>query len=283
MSLKRQAKSALLRLVARSDSPDPDLLGSSALRVMKIGLERGSPAGYGNGTRAAACISVDFDVTRPGREGPNHLGTHALLDLSEKYGVPLTWAVCGKTAEADREAYESIVKCSMEQEIGVHTYSHMYADEVGEEAFEDDIKKCLSVLALGSAPATFVFPKNIEGHFGLLKRMGFRCYRGKLRAVGRPVEENGLWNIRPVYYVDQKSLGAQSVIQRFIDACIARRAVFHLWTHPWSIAIDGKPDEMVETTLEPVFAYLREKQKTGLLSPTTMGRLSSFLRPGAAS
>jgi peptidoglycan/xylan/chitin deacetylase (PgdA/CDA1 family) len=251
--------------------------------MMKIGLDRGSPGGYEKAARAAACISVDFDVTRPGREVPNKLGTKALLGLSEKYEIPLTWAICGKTAEADRESYESILESTVKQEIGIHTYSHIYADEVSEDVYRDDINKCLAVLGLSSAPDTFVFPKNREGYFALLKRMGFRCYRGQLRVIGKPTGENGLWNIRPVYYFDQKSLGAQSVIERFIDVCIARRAVFHLWTHPWSISIEGKPDEMVKTTLEPVFSYLREKKQSGLLSPTTMGRLSSFLSLGAAS
>jgi peptidoglycan/xylan/chitin deacetylase (PgdA/CDA1 family) len=250
---------------------------------MKIGLGQGSREGYERGAKAAACVSVDFDVTRPGREIPNRLGTHALLSLSEKYEIPLTWAICGKTAEADWESYESILNCSVKQEIGIHTYSHIYANEVSEDVYRDDINKCLAVLGLSSTPDTFVFPKNREGYFDLLKRMGFRCYRGQLRVIGKPTQEKGLWNIRPVYYVDQKSLGAQSVIERFIDVCIARRAVFHLWTHPWSISIDGKPDEMVETTLEPVFAYLREKKESGLLLPTTMGRLSSFLSFGAAS
>jgi hypothetical protein len=107
--------------------------------------------------------------------------------------------------------------------------------------------------------------------------MGFTCYRGALRVIGAPVENEGLWNIRPVYYVDQKSLGAAPLIRKFIDACIARSAVFHLWMHPWSLAIDGKPDAMASEVMEPVFAYMEEKGRAGLLSLNTMGRLSSFL------
>ena len=281
--MKRQTKSAILKYAVGPGSGHPGFLSSSALRLMKIGLEGGLAVGYEGGASGASCISVDFDVTRPGREEANHAGTHALLSLSERYGVPLTWAVCGKTAEADNEAYESILKSSVRQEVAVHTYSHIYTNEVSEEVFEDDIRRCLTVLGLSSAPDTFIFPKNIEGYFGLLKRMGFRCYRGKRRVIGRPIEQNGLLNIRPVYYVDQKSLGAQSLIERFVDVCIAKRAAFHLWTHPWSLSIGGKPDEMVKSTLEQVFAYLRDKKESGSISLTTMGRLSSYMWSGAAT
>ncbi len=269
-------KSKALGWVARHGSSEPDFLSSVALRMMKMGLSPGSKDRYEGGTKAACCISVDFDVTRAERRPWNRSGTAALLSLSEKHGIPLTWAICGMTAEEDPSAYHSILDSSVRQEIGVHTYSHIYADARTESEYEEDIRRCISTLGLSSPPTSFVFPKNREGHFELLKRMGFTNYRGRLRVIGAPVENRGLWNIRPVYYVDKKSLGAAPLIRKFIDACIARSAVFHLWTHPWSLAIDGKPDAMVSKTMEPVFAYLEKKRKEGLLASSTMSRLSSF-------
>jgi len=244
---------------------------------MKIGLDPGLGTGYEGGARAACCISVDFDVTSPERRPWNSAGTESLLALSERHGIPLTWAICGRTAEEDQSAYHSILGSSVKQEIGVHTYSHIYANQCSEAVYEEDIERCISVLGLASRPTAFVFPKNREGHFDLLKRLGFTCYRGARRVIGSPVSNEGLWNIRPVYYVDQKSLAATPLIRKFVDACIARSAVFHLWTHPWSLAIDGKPDAMVSEVMEPVFAYMEEKGRAGLLSFSTMGRLSSFV------
>jgi peptidoglycan/xylan/chitin deacetylase (PgdA/CDA1 family) len=244
---------------------------------MKIGLDPGLDSGYEDGAKAAACISVDFDVTSGERYPWNRKGTSALLGMSEAHGTPLTWAVCGKTAVEDRDAYESILDSSVQQEIGVHTYSHIYADETPEEEYQSDIEKCIQVLGVSSRPTTFVFPKNREGHFGLLRRMGFKSYRGARRVIGAPVENEGLWNVRPVYYVDQKSLKAAGLIRRFIDVCVARSAVFHLWTHPWSLAIDGEVDRMASELMDPVFDYLEEKSNSGLLSFTTMGSLSGFL------
>jgi len=245
--------------------------------MMKIGLESGLERRYEGGARAGACISVDFDVTSAERYPWNHDGTAALLALSEKHGIPLTWAICGRTADEDRTAYQSILKSSVAQEIGVHTYSHIYADATPEEDYGRDIARCIDVLGLSSPPTSFVFPKNREGHFGLLRRMGFRSFRGADRVIGAPVVKEGLWNVRPVYYVDQKSLNAFPLIRKFVDACIARSAVFHLWTHPWSLAIDGKVDRMASEVMGPVFSYLAEKRSNGALSVTTMGGLSAFL------
>lgn len=277
LKIRRGAKSAALRLVKSRESSMPDPLSSAVLGVMKIRLEAGLKSGYEGTARAAACVSVDFDVTAKERYPWNHDGTSALLRLSEEHQVPLTWAICGKTAEEDPEAYGMISRFKSKKEIGVHTYSHIYADSTPEEEYGRDIAKCIGVLGLDSPPTTFVFPKNREGHFALLRRMGFRAFRGKQRVIGAPAMHEGLWNMRPVYYVDGKSLHAESLVRSFVDACIARSSVFHLWTHPWSLAIDGKVDRMASELLDPLFAYLQQKQKDGLLSLTTMGALADLL------
>ena len=277
LKVKRSAKKAALKVVASRESAAPDSISTAALRMLRIDLEPGLGSPYEGGARAAACVSVDFDVTSPERYTWNHDGTAALLRLSERHGVPLTWAICGRTAEEDRNAYESILSSPQSQEIGVHTYSHIYADEVPEGEYESDIERCIGVLGISHRPTTFVFPKNREGHFGLLERIGFKSFRGARRAIGAPVKAHGLWNIRPVYYVDRKSLRGAPLIERFIDACIARSAVFHLWTHPWSLAIEGKVDRMSQEVIDPVFAYMDEKRRSGLLSIATMGGLSEFL------
>ena len=279
LRVKRGAKAAVLSIAAMSGSVRPDPVGSAALRMMKVGLDPGLESGYMGGAKSAACVSVDFDVTKPERFPWNRDGTKSLLDLSEKHGVPLTWAICGKTAVEDPEAYHAILDSSVKQEIGVHTYSHIYADETTEADYEADIEKCIDVLGVPSRPTSFVFPKNRVGHFAMLKRLGFTSYRGAFRAIGAPMANEGLWNIKPVYYVDGKSLHATSLILRFIDACIARSGVFHLWTHPWSLAIDGKVEPMSAGVMEPVFSYMEEKSRTGLLSLSTMGGISSFLGP----
>ncbi|HEV2389525.1 MAG TPA: polysaccharide deacetylase family protein [Nitrososphaerales archaeon] len=277
--LKRTAKALVLDAAASPVLSSSGSLTRATLQRLNIGFE---PSGSVLRTpwpeRAAACVSVDFDVTQPGREGPNHTGTLALLELSEKYGIPLTWAICGKTAVEDPEAYSRILDSEEEQEIGVHTYSHIDASISSADQLEAEIAKCVSVLGLPSAPITFVFPWNREAHFDVLQRMGFKAYRGKQRVIGGLSRDRGLWNIPPVYYVDQKSVGAAPLMKRYVDICVRHRAVFHLWTHPWSIVEEGGSSErMVRTALEPVFAYMAQKRDEGLLHTGTMGSLATVL------
>lgn len=221
-----------------------------------------------------ACVSIDFDVTRQSRFDDNRAGTIALLHLAEKYKIPLTWAVCGAAAENDMRSFDAI-RGPPDHELGVHTYSHMDATAVGPEVFRADIQRCIQVLGL-DAPRTFVFPWNREAHLDVIRDFGFRGFRGKNRAIGLPVTREGLWDIRPVYYLDQKSLGAEGLMNQFVDFCIESGGVFHLWSHPWSLVIDGKTGPMTDT-LDSVFAHLAKRRAENRLATLTLGSLASFM------
>jgi len=213
--LKRTAKALALEAAGAPLLSSSGSLTRAALQRLRIGFEPpASGLRYPWGERAAACVSIDFDVTRPGREGPNRTGTFALVELSERYGIPLTWAICGRTAEEDVKSYSRILDSSAEHEIGIHTYSHIDASRSGADELEAEITRCVATLGLSSTPTTFVFPWNREAHFDVLKRMGFLVYRGDKRVIGGLSKARGLWNIPPVYYVDQKSVGAASLMKR---------------------------------------------------------------------
>jgi hypothetical protein len=67
-------------------------------------------------------------------------------------------------------------------------------------------------------------------------------------------------------------------MKRYLDICVRHRAVFHLWTHPWSIVEgDGSAERLVKTALEPVFASMAQKRDEGLLHTGTMGGLATSL------
>ena len=277
LNIKRRMKSAALQTARASASIRAGFISNQVLSTIRIEYDppvAAKGALYPGGKRAAACLSIDFDVTVDDRFEANREGTKALVELSEEYRVPLTWAICGKTAEADRESYDRILNASQRKEIGIHTYSHIDAKKSDPLQFEQDIRKCLEVLGLSSAPPTFVFPWNREAHFDVLGRLGFRCYRGKERAIGAPRRnDEGLYNIRPVYYVDQKSSGAQSLMKSYADLCVSTSSVFHLWTHPWSIVMRDGSGPMLDT-LRPVFSYLRKLSDRDQLALCTMGELS---------
>lgn len=185
------------------------------------------------------------------------------------------------TADADKEAYQRILASPIDQEIGIHTYSHIDALRCDATKFEEDIKRCLRSLGFDSAPRTFVFPWNRENHFEVVRDLGFRSYRGKVRALGAPRLSQGLWNVRPVYYVDQKSLGAEALMKRYLNLSVGTRSVFHLWTHPWGLDIDGDVSQM-KKTLEPVFARMAELDRKGKLALSTMGQLAEHFDSASA-
>jgi len=226
--------------------------------------------------RATLCFSVDFDVTDPSRSERNRKGTFEFLQLSEQHRVPLTWAICGNTAERDMKSYQAISNFSGRQELGIHTYSHIDAAASTKADFGADVQRCLQVLNLPNPPKTFIFPWNREAHFDVLRQFGFRTYRGASRAIGAPVLHQGLWNVRPVYYIDQKSSNALSLMKAFVDFCIEKSTVCHFWSHPWSVMGGEKEREMLQT-LESLFAYLNQRCVEGRLVLDTMGGIASLM------
>ena len=283
LNLKRTMKSVAVDGARLSDSIGADFVTRRLLKKIQISYDA-SPAGirYPGNARGAACISIDFDVTRNERYGPSRAGTEKLLELSERYEIPLTWAICGKTAVEEAESYNRILNSPTKQEIGIHTYSHIDALKCSAAEFEEDIGRCLDALNLRSAPRTFIFPWNRENHFEVLRRMGFKTYRGKERVIGPPDHSMGLWNERPVFYVDQKSYGAESLMMKYADLCARTSAVFHLWTHPWSIVIREDPNPMFKT-LDPVFSHLRDMRQRGDLAVCTMGEIADHFDSVGAS
>src|SRR5712692_6755834 len=103
------AKSLLLDTLRITWPVLPKGFAGLALRMMRIHLDRTADLdGVTQEARAIGCLSVDFDATRPGRLSSNRLGTRKAVELSSRYSIPMTWAICGKTAEDDPFAYEMV-------------------------------------------------------------------------------------------------------------------------------------------------------------------------------
>jgi hypothetical protein len=243
------------------------------MRGLKVRYDPGH--GEANLNPPPACVSIDFDVTNQSRYEANRQGTLALVDVANRHGIPITWAVCGEAAVRDGRAYDAIASTPSDHEIGVHTYSHLDATASTREEFRADIQRCIDALRI-SSPRTFVFPWNRAGHFDVLRELGFRAFRGKQRAIGPAAPEEGLWNVRPVYYLDQKSIGAESLINAYLQLCVSRGGIFHLWSHPWSLVANGDTSPMMRT-LDSVFARMAELREKARLAPTTMGEIATMM------
>lgn len=271
--MKQFAKSVALETLSSGWRVLPLSVSRTTLGLMKIGLEvpvEVSPRG------GFCCVSVDFDATREGRLDLNRKGTNLLVELAERHEVPMTWAICGRTAEEDSLSYEKVLNSEIQHEIAVHTYSHADVTALSEEGLVSEVERCEEALGLKERPTTFIFPWNKEAHFDVLARLGFTAYRGKRRGIGTPPNTQGLWNVRPVYYFGENSFGAAPLVKRFIDLCVSTHSVFHMWLHPWSVAVPT-PEDYAAAVLEPVFEYVEAMRKQGKLEVATMKDLAQCL------
>ena len=77
--------------------------------------------------------------------------------------------------------------------------------------------------------------------------------------------------------MDQKSFGAQSLMNKYADLCASASSVFHLWTHPWSIVMRDGNGPMMDT-LKPVFSHLQKMSDAGEIALCTMGELAEHFQ-----
>lgn len=249
-----------------------------------------------------------------------------LLTLLEKYELSATWDIVGRlflSKERLNDGFEglndpdinssllyapdivrNILNCPVKQEIGSHTFGHMVASEVSKERFERDLedwKKAAS--PYGIKPVALVFPRNRAKHFDIVKKVGFRCYRGLdptlsnrfpspisrlVRGVESflvlpppvvwPTYKERLWNIPGSYYYLHKDGWAKflPIKARVIRArkglrrAEKERAIFHLWTHPFNLA--GDVDGLLGG-LDKIFQYAHELR----MENVRMGQLCEIL------
>lgn len=267
----------------------PEKFVLNKLNIKFVPESRKEAFRYPTGAQSAFCMSIDFDVTSPDRSAQNSGGTGKLIEMSEKYGIPMTWAICGKTAEEYESSYRSILDSHVKQEIGVHTYGHVDVSKISGQKFEEDLEHCIRVMRLNSSPKSFVFPWNREGHFDVLSKKGFIVYRGSARLISPPIESDArLWNIPGAYHADRGSPYPPSFIKKLIDLTVENHSVFHLWLHPWDLYVKdaeiSQPSH-VSALLESVLPYICEKSNRRDIYISTMGELgdlSSVMRSNTA-
>ncbi len=201
-----------------------------------------------------------------------------------------------------------ILDARVGHEIGCHSFSHVvYGDPgCGAEVARDDIKACLEAArSRGVTLRSFVFPRNVEGHHGLLAEHGFSAYRGEDPAWFRPLPSRpkriahladqllgitppvsspherlpGLWNI-PGSMIFLPRNG----VRRFVPLAtrvrkahaglaraVAEQRVFHLWFHPFNFSADRIAMLRAFGSVLRRAAELRDR---GFLDISTMGQLA---------
>lgn len=207
-----------------------------------------------------------------------------------------------------RDILNQIISCPVYQEIASHSFSHIIFGDSGcsEECAESDIKKCVDIgKSLGINLSTFIYPRNSVGHKKLLRKYGFKCYRGdgnqwykkikrrNIRKVAHIVDdffevspnttvlekdEYGLYNIRGnMLYLSRdgfrRFIPIRSRVKKAkkgIDKAVLNKEIFHLCFHPFNLGTDPKG---LLKGLEEIFAYIRKNIELGLLDNYTMDQI----------
>ncbi len=246
------------------------------------------------------CISIDLELLW-GRKDLNYSKfiektkkertiIKKLLALFKKYNIPVTWATVGKLYEGTDPLWSGKdiikwIKTDKIHELGSHTYSHEIMSEISKEKAEVEIKKNLS--------KSFVFPRNKIKYLEILKKYGFKSFRGKdkieyelLIPRTPPTDKakitKGLIEIpSSIYFVSGRGLrkyipfGLRFLKSRLgIEQAIKKGEVFHLWFHPIDFADNS--DALLKE-FEQILKYADEKRKENLLDIKTMKQIAKYI------
>lgn len=186
-----------------------------------------------------------------------------------------------------RSLVEKIRSCSVPQEIGSHSFSHVIFGDAGcsRETARSEIDACIKVgRQMGLSMQSFSFPRNQVGHLEVLAESGFACFRGPepswYRSPRVPAAIQRVAHLLDVVTVAQPPValptrtpeglieipgsmvyfpahGLRRLIPvswrvrralKGLDAAVHEHRVFHLWMHPTNLT-----DEM-----EAMFEGLRQ-------------------------
>nr|MDO8044213.1 polysaccharide deacetylase family protein [Candidatus Baldrarchaeota archaeon] len=257
-----------------------------------------------------------------------------LLNTFEKYNVPVTWAtvghlfldpldcekqylhVCssryiyGKNFFADLfeedpslfcggDIVEEILSSPVGHEIGYHSFSHSLFTEIPREDADMEIKRGLELAReFGLNLKSFVFPGNKIAHVDLLKKYGFKIYRGKTsgrynfeqpplyRKVNGtidkivaspvlPIWEDGIWSISSSMFFCDPQIPISLLLRSRIglERAIRSRKVFHIFIHPWNLLCYGS----LRRDLTIFLKWLSRKRDKGKIEVMTMGDFADYL------
>ena len=94
-------------------------------------------------------ISLTFD------DGPSDYNTETILQILAEYNIKATFFVIGENAAKDPARIKMIADAG--HEIGNHTYTHCYINQVSEEKLRSEVKKTEELLEKITGKKTKVF------------------------------------------------------------------------------------------------------------------------------
>src|SRR5260370_25768266 len=150
------------------------------------------------------CISIDLELAWGIPDGPTPAQLECcvrlerkivrrLLRLFKQYDIAATWAIVGKlleepdaTSAGPPEAWyapdliEEIRTADPRQEIGSHSFSHIYFTEADRPTLATDLEAARAIHKRhGLDFISLVFPGDLVGNTDLLTQVGLKIYRGR--------------------------------------------------------------------------------------------------------
>jgi len=155
--------------------------------------------------RGSLCISIDVELAWGIWDKPSP-AYHArcaerearivagLVALFDRLAISATWAIVGRLLERDDaaarttahgeriwyapELIERVRTARTPQDIGSHSYAHVYFGQTPREALREDLAAARRVHDRNHLPfASFVFPRNQVAHIDLLREAGVKVFR----------------------------------------------------------------------------------------------------------
>ena len=259
-----------------------------------------------------------------------------LLNLFEKHNIPATWAVVGHLfldhCECEdgvphkvmprfkkdwyssdpctdiqrdplyygRDIVEKILSNQIEHEIGYHSFSHVIFSECSREVAEAEIKMGIRLAKnFGITLKSFVFPRNKIGHVDILKKYGFKIYRGENlgrydpsqsflirkfkgaidKIIASPTEPewmDGIWEIpTSMFFCDpQIKLSVLPRAKLGLYRAIRSKKVFHIFLHPHNLLMYPS----LKDDLDKFLSVVSKKREEGKIEVMTIGEFSEGLK-----
>jgi len=247
---------------------------------------------------------------------------HPEIDRSRYTWLSRDWFEPDPCGDLERNPFwygpdivDRILACPVPQEVGCHSFSHVFANDAGctKESFDSELRACRKLAEQkGISLKSFVFPKNGIAHVDLLSQNRFLAYRGSqpcwfkgfprpfwrvahkidaffpiLPPVVLPSRSDGLWNVPASYYYAHREGWGRCLpiwmrvwkVKMGLRRAAKLGGVFHLWFHPYNLATDVQG---LFHGLEQIFSEVAQLRGRGLIDNVTMGELADELQRQAS-
>ena len=226
-----------------------------------------------------------------------------LLELSEKYKLPITFAVVAHVAlkdcsrhdrpptfspfwakdnwydldphsnlEVNKDYYGAdliamITSSTVSHEVASHGFSHVDLgdSETIKEVAEFEIRQSAKILRRDDPDlSTFVFPNNHPAYLDIVKDCGFNTYR--IRQNQEVKKDNaGLFQFPLGLWISPQAFSSNDLV-KLIDEGSSRKQLINFWCHLFEFESAVK----FRHFFEPVFAHIESCQKEGIIEALTV-------------